>query len=744
MPPSAPIEPLRDSDRLVVTARRYEWSMDAAAGTFEVRDSSGRRAARGHLSPAIEVIGDDGENRCTPGDSFSVAIEENRIRLTFSGLNGRGTATVVYSFFEDHFALSPITYTSPVHERVETALWFAQWTEYGAVPAMWAQFYVHPGSTESSALSPVIPSKIRLSMTSTIGRGSTDEPAFAQQQWALPQYFWGGFSIDGWGSSKSGLTQKKSDVLVGGLTQIPTGDIFVKYFDEYASPYLRVFGDRWSTHGTADGEVVLGSEFVWTFGPNHRDAIGAYFRLLVALGHAEERIDSEYKARVVTMSQFNTWGAQVANGWASADLSQETLELIYEQMVNSGMDAEMFVIDDRWEREYGRLEHDAERFPRFEEFLDRVRADGRAIGMWVAFIRCQDPVSMGLTFDDVLQDPDGNPVMRSLFNDHYYMFDVSRPRVRKVLREKAHTYMKRYQPDLVKFDFGYELPSMKYGAPADRSWGGELILLKSLEVVVSAMREINPDIAVMYYNLSPLLGQWIDQHSTDDLYLNAGEYGPEVNRRVFFSSLLAELGIPTYGSGGYDWVEVSDIWFDTVVTGPLGSLNSFNGDQSDSSPRDVDLARYRGLSRLTRRTTAPARIEAIEPRMHHGSLTARASSWARWEGDAMTAVALRTRAVDGVIAPVAHAGVVESTIQIAVSSLDDGGIVSASRLGVVPFGSGTVRIRSDRSGSASATAHSRSGQHEITVRREGEWLEIDAPQNVAGELVDWIEIALGR
>lgn len=741
---TAPVTPVVVDNHLIVRATSYRWTLHQGEGTVEIHDASGRRAVRGSLAPAIAVIdGDTGERRESPGTLGSVETEGNAVRLVFEGVNGAGRATVEFRFFDGYFSQEPLRYSSSLNEHVETALWYATWSEYGAVPGLWAQFYLHPGSTESSAVSPVIPSKIRLSLTSTIGRGSTDEEAFAQQQWGLPLYFWGAFSVDGWGSSKSGLTTKRSDVLVGGLTEIPTGDIYVRYFDEYASPFLRVFGHRWGTHRTADGEVVLGAPFVWRFGPTHREAIRSYYSLLHELGVIAPRRDSARKAEVVTMAQFNTWGAQVANDWAASDLTQESLELIYQQMDSAGMDAGMFVIDDRWEREYGNLEHDPERFPRFEEFLDRVRADGRAIGMWAAFIRCQDPQSMGLSFDDVLQAPDGTPVTRSLFDDHYYLFDVSRPRVREVLRERAHAFMKRYRPDLVKFDFGYELPSMKFAAPAERSWGGELILLKSLEVVVSAMREINPDIVVMYYNLSPLLTAWIDQHSTDDLYLNAGEYGAEVNRRLFFSSLLAEYGVPTYGSGGYDWVEVKEIWFDTVATGPLGSLNSFNGDQSDSTPTATDLARYRGLSRLTRRTTSPARIEAIGARTHHGSLTARAHSWARWEGEDLTVVALRTRVVDGQIEPVAHADTVQSTVQVAVASLDDHGIANAARLGIVPAGPGVVRVRSTRAGAVTATVHAEHGDRTIEVGRDGEWIELAVSHLVDGAPIDWIELQLG-
>jgi hypothetical protein len=185
---------------------------------------------------------------------------------------------------------------------------------------------------------------------------------------------------------------------------------------------------------------------------------------------------------------------------------------------------------------------------------------------------------------------------------------------------------------------------------------------------------------------------------------------------------------------------VKEIWFDTVATGPLGSLNSFDGDQSDSSPTPTDIARYRGLSQLTRRTTTPARIEAIGARVHHGSLTARAHSWARWEGDDLTVVALRTRVVDGQIEPVEHAETVRSTVQVAVASLDAHGIVNAGRLGIVPVGPGVVRVKSHRGGTATATVHAEGGSSALVVRRDGDWLELAVSHTAESGPIDWIEL----
>ena len=91
-----------------------------------------------------------------------------------------------------------------------------------------------------------------------------------------------------------------------------------------------------------------------------------------------------------------------------------------------------------------------------------------------------------------------------------------------MLRAQARKFVERYKPDLVKFDFGYELPPLSVAAPKDMRWAGERLMLKGLEVVVGGMREANPDIVVMYYCLSPLFHEYFDLHSPDDLFMAVG------------------------------------------------------------------------------------------------------------------------------------------------------------------------------------------------------------------------------
>ena len=259
-----------------------------------------------------------------------------------------------------------------------------------------------------------------------------------------------------------------------------------------------------------------------------------------------------------------------------------------------------FVIDAKWQGKYGLLQHSPQRFPHFEQILVRIRSDGHHLGMWAAFMRCEDPGDLGLETRHMLQRADGSPITIKEESTDYYLFDFTQPEVQEVLRRTAKAFIKRYQLGPVKFDFGYELPSLDAGAPKDMAWAGEKLLLKGLEVVVNAMREENPDLVVMYYSLSPLYNAYFDLHSRDDLFMCSQEYDLEANRRFLFSSLLGEIGIPTYGSGGYDWRTMPQIWFDSAPVGALGSLNSFSGDEQGERATPQRVAKYNGLAHVLR------------------------------------------------------------------------------------------------------------------------------------------------
>jgi hypothetical protein len=479
----------------------------------------------------------------------------------------------------------------------------------------------------------------------------------------------------------------------------------------------------------------------WAVGPNYYEAIRAYYTGLIRAGLIKRKTNSPKKNSVLLAPQFNCWGAEVAAEKAGRNLDEATLDTIYRDLKASGMKARMFVIDDKWEARYGNLEHSAKRFPHFEEFRGQVRSDGLYFGLWAAFMRCEDPADLGLDVSHMLRRADGKPHLSGA--GQYYLLDFTQPEVEKVLRARAKKFAERYQPDLVKFDFGYELPPLSVCAPRDMNLAGERLMLKGLDVVVKAMREANPDLVVMYYSLSPLFIEYFDLHSPDDLFMAAGEYDLEANRRFFFSSLLGEVGMPTYGSGGYDWVTMPEIWFDSALIGTLGSLNSFTGDEQDSMPTPERIAKYNGLAQVVRASNTFSMVP-IDAGYFGPVRGAHAWSWARIENGEVVLVALRERCLDGRKGAGKFRDLVSANTSVVVASKTRDGIERATKLAVVPYGEGALTVKREAGAfpSVSMTEHYFGGRSNVR-RLSVESGRLRVPlreRSEDGSILEWIEL----
>jgi hypothetical protein len=259
------------------------------------------------------------------------------------------------------------------------------------------------------------------------------------------------------------------------------------------------------------------------------------------------------------------------------------------------------------------------------------------------------------------------------------------------------------------------------------------------------MREANPDIVVMYYCLSPLVLKYLDLHCPDDLFMAAGEYDLEANRRFFFSSLMGELGMPTYGSGGYDWASMPSIWFDSAMVGTLGSLNSFIGDEEDQMPKPELAAKYNGLCQVLRSSNT-FRIEPVDAEYFEVVRGAHTPSWARFENDELVAVALRTHRLDGSDGPATYGEVVETSAPVVVASKTEDGIAKSASLAVVPYGQGELTLHRANS----QTAEARVIEHyfggatkEIRVAISAGTLRLPLREkNDSGSTVEWLEVNL--
>jgi hypothetical protein len=479
-------------------------------------------------------------------------------------------------------------------------------------------------------------------------------------------------------------------------------------------------------------------------GPNYYEAIRRYYLGLLQAEVIQKKTNSPHKKEVALAPSFCTFGEQVARDRVDVRLDEATLQSIYEEMSRSGMKAKLFVIDAKWEGKWGNLRHSEERLPHFEETLGRIRSDGHYLGLWAAFLRCADPGDLGLTTEHVLHQPDGKPyVIGDIKTTGFYMYDVSQPEVQRALSKLAKEFARRYKPDFVKFDFGYEIPSLAIAAPKDKTWAGERFLSRSLEVIVRGMQEENPDLVVLYYSLSPLLLDYIDLHSPDDLFLCLGDYALETNRRFFFSSLLGEIGMPTWGSSGYDWLTAPDVWFDTAALGALGSLLSFSGPQAEMYCKPERLAKFNGLAQAVRvsDTFSAVPIDAAYFGPERG---AHSPSWARIENGEVVLVALRERCLDGQKGSGKFRDLVTSNTSVVIASKTNDGLARASKLAVVPYGEGEITLQRPAIETArvEATEHYfRGGSKTTQLSVEHGRLQIPLRERAEdGSVVEWIEL----
>jgi hypothetical protein len=371
------------------------------------------------------------------------------------------------------------------------------------------------------------------------------------------------------------------------------------------------------------------------------------------------------------------------------------------------------------------------------------------IGVWAAVMRCETPSDLGLKLDQMLKRPDGTPfVAHGAGGSSYYILDFTQPEVARVLTEVIRRFMRRYKPDLFKFDFGYELPTFAAAAPQDKQWTGERLLWKGLEVVIQAMRAENPDIVVMYYNLSPHFLDFIDIHSPDDLWMDIGDYQVEANRRLYFSSLMGQLGVSTYGSSGYDWSSSPSIWFDSAAMGSIGSLNDFTGDEQGEAATPDLIARYNGIANVLRLTmlfeVLPVDAVSIGP-----TSGAHARSWARFEDGELTLLAWRPPIVgDEVLLNTASPidsrvkDAVQSVGPVIVSSRTGEAIGRSSNLAIVSYGGGEISLRREQGQQAKVISHYFRGVNtEATFPIVGGRLEFDAKSHhTADTPLEWIEV----
>ncbi len=693
-------------DGVQAIGNTYRWTWTRSDDQVVVRDSRGRLILSHRLQPLVHSTSPLRAGICRAHKLSGQALD-----VSYGGVNGDGRLNLRLRFRDSHLVLESVAYRSPKVEDV-VALHYTAGVEGGEIrPNARSDMCLAPGACQSPerylfATTELSGKKLSLGVS---GMSTGD----FHQQWALPAHFMACFSRTGVGDF--------SGAACWGLGALPDGNLMVSFLDGRFSLYVNVRSDLWGHH-RGPGDIEFPYPLLTAFGEDWYGAVAAYLDALVEDGYVPAR-DLRSLPAPAGWPQYNTWGDQAARLCFATLFDESHLRQIYADFRASGLAARLFVIDDKWEAAYGAFRHDEQRFPHFEAFLEEVRRDGYEIGLWTAFVRCEDYRTLGLDEGCVLCTPDGAPYLHhdpGLGGRSWYFFDPLVPQTAQYLRERAREMMRRYRPRLVKLDFGYELPTPDVAGPHDPPFGGERLFQRLLDVFAGALKEADPEITLQYYCLSPLVARFLDQCSLDDLWLSRGDYHAGFRKRALLSTWCGRLGVVPYGSTGYDWRSASDIWFDSAVIGTPGCIAPLAGDEYGQRLTPKEAARFNGLCRLARQP-ASYEIELLDADLNDPQ-GPNVRSWARREDRGVVTVALRPG--DGGMA--VYHDLLEADCQVLVASLTAEGIDGSRRLAVVPFGSGRLRWAWPASRRLPQVRARLLGgrETEVVVRRRGRWLEI--------------------
>ena len=406
--------------------------------------------------------------------------------------------------------------------------------------------------------------------------------------------------------------------------------------------------DLWGTPG---GRRVWTDPLWVTWADDAWDAYRAYFELF-DLPHREVRTGSGTETRTETRPESRTEAApehQVShwNSWGDFRFGAYDLRPLAHRVADEH-GVRLLCVDDGWERRDGSGRADDETFPDFDAEIGAMKAAGLEVGLWLPVGWVADPDAAGLKADDLLCGRDGRPRRTSWdmsvgAGRHYFCVDPSSPRARDFLRRRVRTMIERYDPQLLKLDFGYGLPSPHVAVTRDPALRGERTAEELIRVITETARALRPGITIQYYSPHPLFRRHVDLITLDDLGDAGSDEAGGHGQWSVWAALAATSGVALCASSGYDWDSDADVLLNTAVIGAPGAVLPTR--LPDGTPVPLSLvARRRALARWHRRRTtwSPLWLNSRKGRIGQEP---RPRCWGRLEqvgaGELLTALALR-------------------------------------------------------------------------------------------------------
>lgn len=247
------------------TGSAYSWERSGDTDEFVIRDLPGRRVVGGTLQLAVVACDENGTRFCRSGAVTAVDADGNRLDVRYCDVNGEADLTLTIEFHPDHIHVRSLRYETVSDHAIVSVYLFADEADGQPRPALNPTYLVQPGLSESSALSPILPTECGLDLVSWLGRGSMGPDSKFYQQWGLPTHYFAGQTRDAEPSTRGSMSEHLSDAFCWGLVDLSSGDLLFHLQRGRVSPVISYRGDLWQQL-RGPGSLDLGAWFPWVVG----------------------------------------------------------------------------------------------------------------------------------------------------------------------------------------------------------------------------------------------------------------------------------------------------------------------------------------------------------------------------------------------------------------------------------------------------------------------------------------------
>jgi len=388
----------------------------------------------------------------------------------------------------------------------------------------------------------------------------------------------------------------------------------------------------------------------------------------------------------------------VWNSWGDFKLGRFNLPTIARRAI-ADFGVQRLVLDDGWETWSSSGVVNSDRFPKFAREVAAMKRKGLEVGAWQSLGWIMKPAEFGLGPEDLLCGADGVPrrskwSMDPRSSDPYYFYpDPSSEKTRAFLRDRTHRVMQLLEPTILKLDFAYGMPPPDVAAPRDPALRGERCGEALMKIVVTAAREINPQITIQYYGITPLLKSLVDMVALDDIG-DCGELESAGHSEWSIWAALAGLqGFAVMASSGYDWHQDATIVMNTAIIGSSGAVLPVKMPDGAAVPSRY-ICRRLAIARWQRHTRGWAPLWLNTEKGAHGVRPC-VRNWGRlekWNGE--------TRLVSLILKDGSRVDLCEGRLarwsgRWILISQDENSIFQTSQLALIPLEAGWIEVTLD-------------------------------------------------